>query len=242
MCDCCDCCGDEDGWTPAELPASQLSYWFKADAGVTLGTGVSAWADQSGNGNHVSQAIGANQPLYVANYRNGLPGLFFDGANDSLFRTVLTQGSIAIPYRRYSVYSPQNVVSSPMIASNYADNFSFDYVSSGDRYQQRVSSISLIVPTVVPNNSVNIGSSLVNGALVSRSRNIRGGVPISDIVGTSGVQAQNGLRIGARGVVADFPFQGHIVETLSLRAASATDTVIDGLIIAYLQNKWNIYP
>jgi len=39
----------------AAIPQSGLSLWLKADAGVTLsGSNVTAWADQSGNGNNAT--------------------------------------------------------------------------------------------------------------------------------------------------------------------------------------------
>jgi len=46
--------------------AASVLQWVRADLGITLGTGVSAWADQSGNGKHYTQATGANQPVYNA--------------------------------------------------------------------------------------------------------------------------------------------------------------------------------
>lgn len=41
-------------WTPAQYGAD-LDLWLRADLGVTLSSGVAAWADQSGNGRHFSQ-------------------------------------------------------------------------------------------------------------------------------------------------------------------------------------------
>lgn len=59
---------------------SGLQAWYKADAGtssVVDGAALSAWDDQSGNGRHLAQATGANQPLFQTNEQNGLPGVQF---------------------------------------------------------------------------------------------------------------------------------------------------------------------
>jgi hypothetical protein len=67
---------------------SDLVVWLKADSGVTFDIPtkrVSAWVDQSGNGNSVAQATSGKQPL-----RYGFDGaddksyLSFDGTNDFL--------------------------------------------------------------------------------------------------------------------------------------------------------------
>lgn len=51
-------------WTPRRL--SPIA-WYRADLGITLvGSKVSAWADQSGNGNHLSQSTDALRPTYVS--------------------------------------------------------------------------------------------------------------------------------------------------------------------------------
>ena len=70
-----------------------MALWLKADAGVTIATGVSRWADQSGNGNDVTQSTGSNQPAFNSNSINGLPGITF-AASKALTRTTspLTSG------------------------------------------------------------------------------------------------------------------------------------------------------
>jgi len=69
--------GGEETWSPRSLPG--LALWLDAAKGITLnGTTVSAWADQSGHGNHVTQtATTSKQPTYRAanDQLNGWPSL-----------------------------------------------------------------------------------------------------------------------------------------------------------------------
>src|SRR5688572_4090967 len=60
------------------------ALWIKADAGTsttTNGASVSLWQDASGNGNNVSQATVAQQPLYATSVMNGYPAIQFDNNN-----------------------------------------------------------------------------------------------------------------------------------------------------------------
>ena len=57
---------------------ANIAVWLKADSGGTFDIAtkkVSAWADQSGNGNNVAQATAANQPTWVG----------YDGINDKAY-------------------------------------------------------------------------------------------------------------------------------------------------------------
>ncbi len=59
----------ERRFTPASLPG--LILWLRADLGITLaGSKVSAWADQSGNGNDFTQAVDARRPTFTASDAN----------------------------------------------------------------------------------------------------------------------------------------------------------------------------
>lgn len=67
-----------------------LKLWVKADAGTsttTDGVAVSQWNDQSSSAWHLTQGTGANQPLYKTAIQNSLPGILFDGSNDSMVNT-----------------------------------------------------------------------------------------------------------------------------------------------------------
>jgi hypothetical protein len=63
--------------TPLTIFGSSVELWLRADLGVTIGTGVSAWADQSGKGRHCTQAAGSQQPSVVSSWKNGKPALDF---------------------------------------------------------------------------------------------------------------------------------------------------------------------
>lgn len=56
----------------------------QSDFGITIGTGVSAWADQSGAGKDYAQATGGKQPAYAAAALNGFPTVTFDGVSDNM--------------------------------------------------------------------------------------------------------------------------------------------------------------
>jgi hypothetical protein len=60
-------------------PLTGLLAWYRGDAGITEAGGtVSNWADQSGLGNDLSQATGANQPTYDAGgFAGGIPSVDF---------------------------------------------------------------------------------------------------------------------------------------------------------------------
>ena len=63
------------------LSLSGLLFYARADVGVTLEGGtqkVAQWDDQSGQGNHVTQATSGNRPLVKANAQNGRVGINFD--------------------------------------------------------------------------------------------------------------------------------------------------------------------
>lgn len=67
---------------PLSILGSAIKQWVRADQGITTATGVTNWADLSGNGNDFQQATGINQPAFEAAGFNGRPSVLFDGTND----------------------------------------------------------------------------------------------------------------------------------------------------------------
>lgn len=72
--------------TPQTIFGS-LAWWYRADLGVTVATGVSTWADQSGNNVNMAQASGPAQPALIASAINGQPAVRADGISQVLSAT-----------------------------------------------------------------------------------------------------------------------------------------------------------
>uniref|UniRef100_A0A6M3IKR0 Uncharacterized protein n=1 Tax=viral metagenome TaxID=1070528 RepID=A0A6M3IKR0_9ZZZZ len=68
-------------FSPLSIAGCKL--WLDAAQGVTLnGSNVSAWADQSGAGNHATQGTALRQPAYAAaGWSAGIPTVDFDASN-----------------------------------------------------------------------------------------------------------------------------------------------------------------
>jgi hypothetical protein len=67
---------------------SDLVFWYDASqiTGLSDGDPVALWPDLSGNGYDLVQATADKQPLYkTPSPLNGLPYVYFDGVNDSLY-------------------------------------------------------------------------------------------------------------------------------------------------------------
>jgi hypothetical protein len=73
-------------WTPASLGANLIA-WYKADTGVTGTATVTAWADQSGNGNNVTQPSATPAPSWSATGLNSKPAIIWTLASGQQLAT-----------------------------------------------------------------------------------------------------------------------------------------------------------
>ena len=125
--------GALNGWRPTQLSGCVL--WLRADMGITKDGSdrVSAWADQSGNGNNLAQGTGANQPLFVAadsNFQNQ-PTVRLNGTSNRLDNAAL---NLAQPFTVVAC------ARSGTTAAAYRPLF--DNISgTGDRYLMRRESV-----------------------------------------------------------------------------------------------------
>lgn len=70
-------------WVPSILSPSKLLAWYDAsDYGdLASATGLSQWGDKSGNGRHLTQPTGGNQPSFIAPSTNvQAPHILFNGS------------------------------------------------------------------------------------------------------------------------------------------------------------------
>jgi len=90
-------------FSPLDIPG--IALWLRADLGITLATGVSSWADQSGNGNNVTQATGSKQPTLVASDGNfgGQASLSFLGSSSQFLASATWGTSLGSPSTWYVV-------------------------------------------------------------------------------------------------------------------------------------------
>ena len=80
---------DNVAWTPAHL--APVGWYDASDTSTItrIGGGVSQWADNSGNGHHLSQGMPAERPPLADAAINGLPAIDFDGS----YHTLRTSGN-----------------------------------------------------------------------------------------------------------------------------------------------------
>lgn len=179
-------------WTPAQL-SPQL--WVKSDTGITIATGVSDWADQSGNSNHLTQVTGTRQPTVVAAALNGLDGIQFDGTSDLMNSPAFarTAPSTVFLVMRQDTWT--------------ANDFVFESGTAG--------SFSMFQRTATPNVAMTSGVNLDNGnlavgtfALVTCIFNGASSVfqvaSTTESTGDTGAGAANGFTLGARPTTTGF--------------------------------------
>lgn len=68
------------GFLPTDIAG--LKLWLRADSlALANNDPVATWNDESGQGNHATQATSGNRPVYLTNQQNSLPGVSFTAAS-----------------------------------------------------------------------------------------------------------------------------------------------------------------
>ena len=192
---------------------------------------VSAWNDKSGQANHVTQATGSKQPLWVDRVQDTLPTIRFDGSSDEM---AVTYGS--------SLSTAATVfVVCTMPTGNGSERFVLDGLTSGGRFAFLVTSSTPYIHYMYRGNgitSTNVDKTMRMFTLVFNSSSSSLGIDKTDVAtGNAGTQSPTGLTLGA-GYYGGASFgDTDICEILIY--GSALSTTDRTSIEDYLSNKWS---
>jgi hypothetical protein len=177
------------------IPQSGLSLWLKADAGVTLsGSNVTAWADQSGNGNNATPFDTGYEPLFVSSSVNGLPTIRF---SDSAASLLVTPSFLPVNFdTSISIIAVAKAVASEVVTENSAQRW---LLPSGESGSFEIGFTFGAYGNSSPNFSAMIGSNLVDEAEVESSEIIGTETAIVSLLntGTSVDFYKNGTSAGS---------------------------------------------
>ena len=188
---------------------------------------VSAWNDKSGQANHITQATGSKQPLWVDRVQDTLPIIRFDGTDDFLKIASWSGGALATS-TSYMVFNP---TSSGSTWFDSAINRTVWLMNSGTNAFQMYSGTNMqSTATVVIDEW--IYCQIVSAGASSIIR--RDGITIA--TGDTGSQSFNGIYLGSGQNTAYSP-----IDVAELLVYEGTHSTSDRDVIeAYLKKKWGL--
>ena len=151
-------------FTPASI--SSLKLWLDASRGITKdgSNNVSAWADQSSNGNNATQGTLAIEPLFNNDF--GEPSVRFNtGLYMAFPRLTLTNASIFIVYRYTSptyyplLWDTNNTMNGEGLTLRYSGSTNYFYyqnTSSGQGCLPDIYTNTRLLSVVASNSATNI--------------------------------------------------------------------------------------
>lgn len=235
-------------FSPTDL--SGLSLWLKADAGVTLsGANVTAWADQSGNGNNASANSG-EEPTFISSFSNSKPAIEFNGttqiiqiadANSLDFLTTSSfivlkyigqgTGNNIVYFKNANAGSPEDPAMYGLVGANGDNLVSFSVNVGGWSDYETSIFITNAVPKILSMTLDGTNQNVYSNGSLSNNFSIVGNIATS--TGT--------LQIGGynQSFNASEYFYGQIAEVIMYnRAVTGTERQ---QVEAYLNTKYAIY-
>jgi hypothetical protein len=214
---------------PTQLAGCAL--WLRADLGITIGTGVSAWADQSGNAHNVTQGTGAAQPTYTTSDAayNNKPVLNFASASSQFMQSAVWGVTLAQPYTVILVGNTDQT----------ATQFFYDSVSGAEStIDPTTTTIGFFAGTQLsPAGSVTSPCVLAFIANGGSSSGYKNSSQTAIVSGAAGSNSMNGTTIGASNVPSNF-INGRIAEfVIYNRALAAADLLT---LFKYLGARYGI--
>ncbi|MEK6794356.1 MAG: hypothetical protein AABZ39_06245 [Spirochaetota bacterium] len=212
-----------------------LSMWFKPDAGITLsGSDVTSWADQSGNGYHLT-GTSPTKPTFENNIINGIGAVRFGQAEvRRLYRD--TTPTLQIPSTTFVVMKATGTAT---------ENFQCVYNAKSDNYFKmlRLNAAPSTAFGIYDNLSLAGGNlanvpqlwiGVHNGA--SSKVYLNDGTPATGDAGNS--TGNTGFVVGSDHN-GNYGFYGYIAEVLVYTGALSASNI--SVVKDYLNRKYAIY-
>lgn len=209
---------------PAQILALTPAAWFRLNVGITVATGVSIWADQSGNGRDLLQGTGGNQPAKQAD-----GSILFDGVAHYLKCTGFTLNQpTTVYFLGKHVTWVQNQTVFDGNTTNALRFFDVNIVTSSPQMQIRTTAV-VPSPTGDVNLAVNTYGAVAcvfNGAssILQVNRN-------APSTGDAGATNAGGFTLGAAGGALVF---GNIQVMEVILFPAAHDQATRNNVIRYL--------
>jgi hypothetical protein len=240
--------GDPDAeraWDPLLYFKTDLVDWYDAmhESSFALVTGaVSQWTSEIGP-KAVEQSNSSNRPAYSATARNGLPGVTFDGTNDVLVGTDVSNvplGQEAVAYAmqiygaadvaqfRYALSDTNVVPNQRMIGAG----------GSGVPTRFQASGNLSATTSGLANTDRSVHVSVPAGASPTVSMAVDGKTPNTGSVAVSAFTPTKKV-IGGNGASSDGVgsyFKGTVQEAFTVKRALTADEI--NLVHGYLAHKW----
>lgn len=227
----------------AQVPVSGLTLWADASSitGLNDGDPVALWTNLSPNLSlNLTQGAPDNRPTYKTGILNGLPVLRFDGINDYLFSSAMTNfvGSLSTEYTIFSVFNARliNTDATPIYnndaivsdASGFVGQHLKGLTANAFNWDGNADSIGTPVQT---NAWYVLRSGLGSGSLFVHANN----QPLqSTASGANTLNSTHQLRVGFRTAY----FDGDIAELLIYNRALTLEE--RNQVAGYLADKYAI--
>lgn len=211
------------------LQVAGLIGWYDADDLSTITKDgsdfVSQWDDKSGEGNHVTQATGTDQPLWVDGAHNSRDTIRFDGTNDWLNVDPFTSGAATQPVSIFIVCTMPSGGSDQVVIDGDTARIIFGRTGTIYRVFAGTELTGTTTTTALRQYRV-----LANGASSDLRRN-----ESSILSGAAGASSLNGITFGAN-------FVGGEAANCDISEVLVYDANVTGadlaLIEQYLQDRW----
>ncbi|HUX75395.1 MAG TPA: arabinofuranosidase catalytic domain-containing protein [Anaerolineae bacterium] len=220
---------------------ANFTYLANGDLNVAA---ITAWAggasyvvtvyDQAPASDDVTQAVAANQPLYVANARNGHAGMRFDGTNHALAGTYTTGGQLSQPFTVFAIGALDAVAVNDGALYALCDGIDGNRMLMFQYNAPTPDGWALYAGAYLVGSSSdsnwNVWAMLFNGVSSQFWINAT-----SEASGDAGAQNAKGLRIGASNL-AGAEWDGDIVSVVI-----CDPSLSDAQRVAAMQNAMNSY-